>query len=120
MTRYKPIILIILAAFLVLTLISFLVITSPNRTLTTPGLIERAFNRGEINAEQRVLYLTYAIYEYKSLPKKYWGKVPWRGTSTVMDISEAIHPSSKFCSMSPYTQSELRRLLRSLTDTICE
>jgi hypothetical protein len=118
MTRYKPIILIILAVFLVLAVISFLVITNPNRTLATPGLIQRAFDRGEITAEQRLLYLTYAIYEYKSLPTRFRGKVPWDGTLIFADIGEAFNSPTPFCSMSPYVQSEIRRLLK--PDTVCD
>ena len=118
MTRYKPVIPIILVVFLVLALISFLVITSPNRTSTTPGLIQRAFDRGEITAEQRLLYLTYAIYEDKSLPARFLGKIPWDGTLIFVDIGEALNSPIPFCSMSSYTQSEIRRLLR--PNTICD
>ncbi len=116
MTRYKPIVCIILAVLLAL--ISFLVITSPNRTSTTPGLIQRAFDRGEITAEQRLLYLTYAVYEYESLPTKFRGKVPWDGTLIFADIGEAFNSPTPFCSMSQYVQSEVRRLLK--PDTICD
>jgi hypothetical protein len=119
MTRYKPTIHIILAVFLVLALalIIFLVISSPNRTLATPDLIQDAFDRGEITAEQRLLYLTYAILEGESLPARFRSKVPWDGTFILQDIGESAFSPSVLCSMSPYVQSEIRRLLR--PDTIC-
>ncbi len=120
MTRYKPIILIILAVFLVLALVSFLVVSDPRRTLATPSLIERAFDRGEITAEQKWLYLTYAVYEYKSLPARFRGKVPWEATSLLMmDMGAAVRTPSVFCPMSPHVQSELRRLLLHL-ETVCD
>jgi hypothetical protein len=107
----------LLIVLLILALVSFLVISDPRRTLDTPSLIERAFNRGEITAEQKWLYLTYAIYEYESLPTRYWGKVPWEGTFTLVEVYGAVHSPSVFCNMSPYVQNEFRRLLR--PDTIC-
>jgi hypothetical protein len=119
MTRYKSIILITLAVFLVLAFVSFLVITSPNRTSTTPDLIQRAFDRGEITAEQKWLYLTYAVYEDESLPARFRGKVPWEATMSLLsEMDVAMHSRSVFCSMSPFVQSEIRRLHKS--DTICD
>lgn len=107
MTRYKPIIPIILVVFLVLALISFLVITNPNRTLATPDLIQRAFDKGEITAEQKWLYLTYAVYEYESLPSRFRGNVPWEDISFLTDV----YSPSVLCSMSLDVQMEIRRLL---------
>jgi len=118
MTRYKPIILIILAVFLVLALISFLVVTSPNRTISTPDLIQLAFERGEITAEYRLLYLAYAIYEPESLPKRFHSNVGWRGTLTNMELYEAINTPSVLCFMSPYVRSEFQRLFN--PDTNCD
>ena len=39
--------------------------------LSTPELIEQDFVTGKITAEQRLLYLAYALYDYKSLPSQY-------------------------------------------------
>lgn len=118
MTRYKQVVLISLASLLALAIIGSLFVNSPKRTLATPDLIQRAYDKGQITAEQRVLYLTYAIYEYESLPGGYRGQVPWEGTFILMDVSVAIHSPSTFCYMSPHTQSELRRLLR--VETVCD
>ena len=118
MTRYKPIIPMILGILLVLAFISFLVITNPNRTSATPDLIQRAFDKGEITAEQKWLYLTYAVYEDESLPARFRGKVPWEATSLLSEMDVAMHSPSLFCSMSPYVQSEFQRLLK--PDTICD
>lgn len=117
MTRYKPIIYIVLAVPLTLALISFLVITSPNRTLATPDLIQRAFDRGEITAEKRLLYLSYAVFEHESLPVRFRSNVGWYGTFIIEDLEKAASSPSVFCSMSPYIQSEIRRLLKQ--DTVC-
>ena len=119
MTRYKPIIYIILAILVVIAFISYQVITSPNRTSTTPALIQRAFDKGEITAEQRLLYLTYAVYEYKSLPVRFRGKVPWEATSLLFEMNIAMRSPSVFCSMSSFAQSEIRRLVTKV-DTICD
>jgi hypothetical protein len=110
MTRYKPIILIIPAAFLVLALIIFLAISTQNRKISTPDLIQLAFERGEITAEYRLLYLAYALYEQQSLPARFHSNVGWRGTSTDLEIYKAISSSSVLCSMSPYVRSEFQRL----------
>jgi hypothetical protein len=39
--------------------------------LDTPGLIQLAFDRGEITEEERLLYLAYARYEQESLPPRF-------------------------------------------------
>ena len=39
-----------------------------SRELSTPELIDQAYSRGQITEEYRLLYLAYALYEYKSLP----------------------------------------------------
>lgn len=79
-------------------------------SLSTPELIEQAFAAGEINAEERILYLTYAIYEYDSLPPAYQSNVPWRGTMIVLELNEFLE-SPAFCELTPDVQSELERLL---------
>src|SRR3972149_2075727 len=47
------------------------------RALSTPALIDRALAKGEITAEQRLLYLAYAIFEYESLPAQFHGRGGW-------------------------------------------
>ena len=78
--------------------------------LSTPGLIEQAFANGEITAEQRLLYLAYAVYEYKSLPVPFQSNTPWRGTFIVKEINEAVASPQKICAFSATVQRELRRL----------
>jgi hypothetical protein len=112
MTRYKPIILIALAVFLVLTLVSFLVITSPNRTSTTPDLIQLAVANREITEEEGLLYLAYAIGDYENLPTRFHSNAPWSGTLIILDLREAARSKSVMCELSPFVQSELRRILR--------
>jgi len=88
-----------------------------NQKLSTPQLIGQAYTKGEITADQRLLYLAYAIYEHESLPARFRSSVGWRATSTVEEIDEAIDAPSIFCSMSPEIQSEFQRLLK--PDAIC-
>ncbi len=77
---------------------------------STPELIEQAYAAGAINAEERALYLTYAVYEYDSLPPAYQSGAPWRGTMIVRELDEFLNAPA-FCEMSPEIQSELERLL---------
>jgi len=81
-----------------------------SESLSTPELIEQAYTMGEINAEQRILNLTYAIYEYDSLPPAYQSDTPWRGTMIVLELNE-FRESPDFCELTPDVQSELARLL---------
>ena len=41
---------------------------------SSPVLIERAFIKKRINLNQRVLYLSYFLYDYSKLPKKFKSK----------------------------------------------
>lgn len=89
-----------------------------NQELSTPALIEQALANSEITAEQRLLYLAYAIYDHSILPARFHSNVGWFGTAYVKELSEAITSPGVMCSMSPCVQSELRRLLRG--GVICE
>ena len=89
--------------------------------LSTPELIEQAFASGEITAEQRILYLTYALYDYKSLPSQYLSNVGWSGTSYVQEINafrEAIS-SGKSPLVSPTIEAEFA-LLSVQSATVCD
>lgn len=85
--------------------------TARSQELSTPELIEQALARREITAEQRLLYLAYAVYEHESLPVQFRSNAGWRGTSIVKEIKEAADSPSVMCTLSPHVQSELRRLL---------
>ena len=78
-------------------------------SLPTPALIARAFERGEISDEERLLYLTYAVYEPDSLPAEYSSTVGWRGTMVVREIKELVN-SPKLCDMDVFVRNELQRL----------
>lgn len=75
-------------------------------------LIEHAFENGEITAEQRILYLTYALYEEDSLPLRYRSDIPWQEDLSLyaQEVSWYVR-SDKVCSFGSFTQSELRRIL---------
>jgi|HigsolmetaAR201D_1030396.scaffolds.fasta_scaffold08492_3 hypothetical protein len=57
--------------------------------LTTPALIEQAFQNNQITADQRLLYLTYAVYDYEKLPPQFRGKGGWSATMIVYEINQA-------------------------------
>jgi|WetSurMetagenome_2_1015567.scaffolds.fasta_scaffold465331_1 hypothetical protein len=79
-------------------------------TLSTPSLINQALEKGEISHEQRLLYLTYAVYEYKSLPLNFQSNIEWEGTFTVEELKKNVF-SEELCKLDKYIQSEMRRLL---------
>lgn len=86
--------------------------SQPNaaRELSTPGLIEQAYSEGEITAEQRLLYLAYAVYDFSVLPTHFHSNVGWRGTSTVEELYATVATRNVMCKFSSATQAELRRL----------
>jgi hypothetical protein len=81
-----------------------------NQTLSTPTLIDQAFAAGDITEEKRLLYLTYAFFEYESLPIQFQSNVGWRGTYILGELEKAINDPAVFCSMSPDVRSEIQRL----------
>jgi len=88
--------------------------------LSTPELIEQAFASGEITAEQRILYLAYALYDYKSLPSQYLSNVGWFGDSYVeeVDAAQKAVASGKGTSFSSAIETEFTRL-SALATTVC-
>ena len=78
--------------------------------LSTPERIEKAYEQGEISADERALYLAYALYEYDSLPQVYQSQAPWRGTMIDRELNALLN-SPQFCDMTPDVQSELERLM---------
>jgi hypothetical protein len=62
--------------------------TSANTTHSTPQLIEAAFQQGQITADQRLLYLGYAVYEAHLLPPEFVGQKPWSGTHVVRELNQ--------------------------------
>jgi hypothetical protein len=84
---------------------------TPTRLISTPELIEEAFDRGEITNEERLLYLAYAVYDPYSLPAKYFGNRAWDATFVVHELHVAAIDPSILCSMSLDAQREIQRLL---------
>ena len=89
-----------------------------DQVLSTPELIDQALAKGEITKEERLLYLTYAFFEYQSLPLQFQSNVGWRGTNILGELEEAINDPAAFCSMSSNIQSEIQRLIN--PHTTCE
>jgi hypothetical protein len=82
----------------------------PKQT-STPNLIHHAFALGEISAEQRLLYLAYAFFEYESLPVQFQSNVGWHGTNILGELEEAVNDSSVFCPMRSEIRNEIQGLL---------
>jgi hypothetical protein len=86
-----------------------------NEKLSTPELIERDFAEGNITAEQRFLYLNYALNDPKNLPPQYRSKVAWEGTMLAIELSEEeqkLRKNGKFTSF-------LAQNLPNLANSVC-
>lgn len=79
--------------------------------MSTPQRINSAFAKGEIDANTRLLYLTYAVYDTKSLPAAYQSPVGWYGTETVREVRAAYGNSGKLRSFPSPMRREMDRLL---------
>jgi hypothetical protein len=88
--------------------------------LPTPDLIEEAFEKSEISEGERFLYLTYALSEYDSLPRQFQSNAVWSGTSTALDIYEAVSDAEVMCGFELEIQNELRRLMPYANTVSCE
>jgi hypothetical protein len=100
-----------LGGLLILVIVFAIVQNQALRKLSTPQLIERAYTRGIISEEQRLLYLAYAVFDYKSLPVRFRGNIGWRGTFIVAELYKAANTPSVLCSMSSYVRSEFQRVI---------
>ncbi|MFN8473129.1 MAG: hypothetical protein U0822_13150 [Anaerolineae bacterium] len=88
--------------------------SASSRPLSTEQLINQAYSRGEITAEQRILYLAYAVYDISKLPAQYHGTAGWEGTAAVAEINKTLQNqgTGKVTALSPATVAELTRLTR--------
>ena len=77
--------------------------------MSTPEKISCAFLEKKITENQRVLYLFYAVYDFKKLPMEYRSDTGWDGTLTVQEVKEIAQSKEKMCKLSAFVQSELRR-----------
>jgi hypothetical protein len=94
--------------------------TPTAQDLSTPELIDQALARGEITEEERLLYLAYALYEYRSLPPQYLSNVGWFGEAAANELYKVVGSPAKLCSMSPHVRNELLRLVKKTNvDTVC-
>ncbi|MBX3009965.1 MAG: hypothetical protein KF832_00615 [Caldilineaceae bacterium] len=85
--------------------------------LSTPRLIEQAFGRGDITADQQALYLAYALYEPQALPEQFRSKVGWHGTQAVLEVQtymQRVHSAT-----TDRVQQELSRM-QTLAATVCD
>lgn len=78
--------------------------------LPTPELIEKAYEKREINLEQKWLYLVYAFYDYEKLPSKFKSNVGWHGTSYLEDIHDFIQTKG-VCQFSQETIKKIETYL---------
>ena len=79
---------------------------------TTPELIDAALTRGEITADQRLLYLAYAIYEYDSLPEAYRSQKRWDGSLILRELKKSASTPAVVCNMDQEARVEFQRLLK--------
>ena len=86
-------------------------------TRSTPQLIEAAFTNGEISADERALYLAYALYEPASLPAQFHSNVGWYGTQYVLELQNFMQSIS--AAATDAVQQELSRL-NTLAATVCD
>ena len=84
---------------------------------STPQLIEAAFTNGEISADERALYLAYALYEPASLPTQFHSNVGWYGTQYVLELQNFMQSIS--AAATDAVQQELSRL-NTLAATVCD
>ena len=87
--------------------------------LSTPMLIDAAYARGEISAEERLLYLAYAIYEPGSLPVRFRSTVPWHGTTTVAELNRAWRAVAAQDAAASPSMVEFDRIMSEDAATVC-
>ncbi|MFN8473130.1 MAG: hypothetical protein U0822_13155 [Anaerolineae bacterium] len=88
--------------------------SASSKPLSTEQLINQAYSRGEITAEQRILYLAYAVYDISKLPAQYHGTAGWEGTAAVAEINKTLQNqgTGKVTPLSAAAVAELTRLTR--------
>lgn len=92
-------------------------VATPVASLATPQLLAQAVARGDISAEERILYLAYALYEPASLPPQFRSQVGWYGTSYVTEVQ--AYTAQALAATSDAVHQELGRLSR-LAATVCD
>ena len=50
--------------------------------------------------------------DYEKLPAKYHSKAPWSETVIALELYETVRSKTEMCQLSPFTQSELQRVLK--------
>ncbi|MFN8443101.1 MAG: hypothetical protein U0175_20170 [Caldilineaceae bacterium] len=88
-----------------------------NTKLSTPQLIDQAFQGGTISEEERMLYLAYALYEPQSLPKSLQSNVGWFGTRYVRELQHYLQTVN--VAANDAVQQELSRFSL-LAATVCD
>lgn len=89
----------------------------PTARLSTPQLLQHAVVRGDIRADERILYLAYALYEPTSLPAQFRSNVGWYGTAYVAEIQAYTEQAQ--AATTEAIRQELSRLSR-LAATVCD
>lgn len=92
-------------------------LAAPQALLATPQLLAQAVARGEITADERLLYLAYALYEPASLPAQFQSNVGWYGTAYVAEVQ--AYTAQAMAATTGALRQELNRLSR-LAATVCD
>lgn len=79
--------------------------------MTTDYLINQAVTEGKITAEDRFIYLAYAIREYSSLPTEFRGNSTWEPADEVTELTNTVMLAENMCQLTPCVQAELRRVM---------
>src|SRR5574341_442225 len=85
---------IILSAFLSVSYVQAATSTQESGNFATPELIRQAVEARQIDVDTANLYLAYAIGDFEKLPPEYHSNVPWEGTLTLLDLTDAINTKS--------------------------
>ena len=96
-------------------------VTAQEQTLSTPELIDQALAAGRISADQRLLYLAFAVYQPESLPVEYQSNVGWYGTHVVAEVQQAWQEAK----LQPQVNAsavinELNQMLPAAAGTVCD
>lgn len=92
-------------------------VMTPAERRSTPQLLQQAVARGEITAEERILYLAYALYEPPSLPVQFRGNAGWYGTAYVAEVQ--AYTEQALAATTGAVHQELSRLSH-LAATVCD
>ncbi|HEX2026282.1 MAG TPA: hypothetical protein VHH92_07795, partial [Actinomycetota bacterium] len=79
--------------------------------LPTPGLLDRAVARGELDRGTADLFLAYALVDHERVPDRFVSDVPWDGTLPLLRLRERV---------AAMDAGPRRRAIRALVGTVAD